>query len=42
MVELSNLRAIPRIPDGTFREISGHSKNGRKECLFILHFLDSP
>ena len=37
-----SIRAIPHVPDGTFREINGHGKNRRKECQFILHFLDSP
>ena len=36
------LRSIPHVLDGIFREINGHSKNRRKECQFILHFLDSP
>ena len=41
--EITNIIwAIPRIPDGAFREINGHSKNRRKECQFILDFLDSP
>ena len=37
-----SIRAIRLVPDGTFREIDGHHKNRRKECQFILHFLDSP
>ena len=37
-----SIRAIPHVPDRTFREINGHIKNRRKECQFILHFLDSP
>ena len=37
-----SIRAVPHVPDGTFRKINSHSKNRRKECQFILHFLDSP
>ena len=39
---VKSIRAIPHVLNGRFREINGHSKIRRKECQFILHFLDSP
>ena len=37
------IAAMLHFPDGTFREINGHSKNRKKECqFFFLSFLGFP